>query len=337
MTAVTEASPLTAAVARRINPTSIAVAVLAVVAIVAPFLVNGVRTQQLTQILIYAIALLGLNLLTGFSGQISLGNGAFYAVGAYTAGILIEHYHVPYWVTPPIAGAVCFGFGWAFGRSVVRLEGLYLALATFALASVMPSFIKLDAVEPWTKGAMSLQVTKPASPIDQLSQDQWLYFFCLLLTVIVYVVAWNVIRGRTGRTLTAIRDHTVAASTMGIDVVRYKSLAFGVSALYTGIAGSLSILIVGLASPDSFSILLSIQLLVGVIVGGIASFLWMLFGATFIEFLPDVSNVLSQSAPQVLSGAFLILFMIAMPGGMAGLVRSARFWHATRSTNRTRT
>ena len=337
MTAVTEASPLTSAVARRLSAASVAVAVLGVVAIAAPFLVNGVRTQQLTQILVYAIALLGLNLLTGFSGQISLGNGAFYALGAYTAAILITRFDVPYWVTPPIAGALAFGFGWVFGRSVARLEGLYLALATFALASVMPSFIKLDAVEPWTKGAMGLPLSKPTSPFSQLSQDQWLYFFCLAVTVIVFLLAWNMIRGRTGRTLSAIRDHTIAASTMGIDVVRYKSLTFGVSALYTGIAGALSVLITGLASPDTFTIVLSIQLLVGVIVGGIASFLWMLFGATFIEFLPDVANEISGSAPQVLSGALLIAFMIAMPGGMAGLVRSARFWLATRSTHRTRT
>lgn len=337
MTTVTEAAPLTTAVMRRISASSIGLAALIAIAILAPFLLSGYRVFQLTQILVYAIALLGLNLLTGFSGQISLGNGAFYAIGAYVSVILISKAGVPYWITPPIAGAVCFGVGYVFGRSVARLEGLYLALATFALATTTPQFLKLDVISRWTGGVMGIVFSKPASPVSALNNDQWLYFFCLTVTAIVFVLAWNVIRGRSGRALAALRDHGIAAGAMGIDIVSYKSKTFGVSAMYTGIAGSLGALVAGFISPDSFSILLSIQLLVGVVVGGIASIMWMFFGAAFIEWLPDVANKLSEAAPAVFYGAFLIVFMMAMPGGMAGLVRSARYWLARRSTHRTRT
>jgi branched-chain amino acid transport system permease protein len=311
--------------------------VLLAIAVVAPFVVSGYHVFQLTQILVYAIALLGLNLLTGFSGQISLGNGAFYAVGSYVSIILMTKAGIPYWVTPPIAGALCFGVGYVFGRSVARLEGLYLALATFALATTTPQFLKLDALENWTGGVQGIVFQKPASPIAELDNDQWLYFFCLAITVVVYVLAWNVIRGRTGRALAALRDQPIAAAAMGVNLVRYKSITFGVSALYTGIAGSLGALLAGFISPDSFTILLSIQFLVGVVVGGIASLLWMLFGAVFIELLPDVANKYSPAAPAVLYGAVLIVFMMAMPGGVAGLVRSARFWLAGVSSHRTRT
>jgi branched-chain amino acid transport system permease protein len=328
MTTVTATAPLASPLPRRINLTAVVIAVVLAVAVVSPFVVSGYRTFQFTQILVYAIALLGLNLLTGFSGQISLGNGAFYAVGGYTSIILMTHVNLPYWVTPPIAAAVCYGLGYVFGRSVARLEGLYLALATFALATAMPSFLKLDALEKWTGGAMGIVFQKPVSPIGGLDNDQWLYLFCLAITIIVYVWAWNVIRGRTGRALVALRDHSIAAS----------AITFGWSAMFTGIAGSLGALLAGFISPDSFTIVLSIQFLVGVVVGGIASIMWMLFGAAFIQLLPDFANKYSSAAPAALYGILLIVFMMAMPGGVAGLVRSARFWLARRSlTHRTRT
>lgn len=337
MTTVTAAVPIPTGLTRRLSASALGLAALAAIAVVVPFLVSGYHVFQLTQILVYAIALLGLNLLTGFSGQISLGNGAFYAIGAYSSIILMTEAGVPYWITPPIAGALCFGVGYLFGRSVARLEGLYLALATFALATTTPTFLKLDAIEQWTGGVMGVVFRKPQSPIGQLDNDQWLYFFCLAITIVVYVLAWNVIRGRTGRALAALRDQPIAAAAMGVDIARYKSITFGVSAMYTGIAGALGALVAGFISPDSFTILLSIQFLVGVVVGGIASILWMLFGAAFIELLPDVANKYSPAAPSVLYGALLIVFMMAMPGGVAGLVRSVRFRIAHMSIHRTRT
>jgi branched-chain amino acid transport system permease protein len=311
---------------------------LVVLAVLAPFLVTDYHVFQLTQILVYAIAILGLNLLTGFSGQISLGNGAFYALGAYVSVVLFTNFGVPYWITPPIAAVVCFGVGYLFGRSVARLEGLYLALATFALAIVMPQFLKLDALSKWTGGVQGIVITKPASPLPgQINNDQWLYFFCFAIAVIVYVLAWNVMRGRSGRALVALRDQPIAAATMGVDTPGYKAKTFGTSAMYTGIAGSLGALVAGFISPDSFTILLSIQFLVGGVVGGIVSIFGTLFGATFIELVPDFANKLSDAAPWALYGVLLIVCMMVMPGGMAELVRSVRFRLARFSTHRTRT
>ena len=311
---------------------------LLVLSLVTPFAVSDYHVFQMTQILVYAIAILGLNLLTGFSGQISLGNGAFYALGAYTSVILFTNVGIPYWLTPPIAAAVCFGVGYLFGRSVAKLEGLYLALATFALAIVMPQFLKHDALAKWTGGVQGIVITKPASPLPGLvTNDQWLYFFCFAIAVVVYVLAWNVMRGRTGRALVALRDQTIAAATMGIDTPGYKARTFGVSAMYTGIAGSLGALVAGFISPDSFTFLLSVQFLVGGVVGGIVSIFGTLFGAAFIELLPDIANKLSDAAPYAIYGVLLILCMMVMPGGMAELVRSARFRIARLVTHRTRT
>jgi branched-chain amino acid transport system permease protein len=337
MTTVTAAAPFSTALSRWLSVNKIAVGLVIAFAVLVPFWSSGYRIFQLTQILVYAIALLGLNLLTGYSGQISLGNGAFYAVGGYTTVVLMTHAGLPYWVTPMISAAVCYGVGYLFGRSVARLEGLYLALATFALANTTPQLLKLDIIEKWTGGVQGVVFPKPASPIGLFNNDQWLYFFCLAITAIVFAAAWNVIRGRTGRALVALRDQGIAAGAMGVDIPRYKSIAFGWSAMYTGIAGSLGALLAGFISPDAFNIVLSIQFLVGVVVGGITSIMWMVFGAAFIQLLPDFANKLSQGAPAVFYGGLLILFMMVMPGGVAGLVRSARLWLAHVSTHRTRT
>lgn len=350
MTMVNATADIAGTPARRISGPSgrmLWLAALLATCVAAPFLVSGYHVFQLTQIAVYAIAVLGLNLLTGFSGQISLGNGAFYALGAYTAVILMTHTGLPYWLTPPLAGAVCFAAGWVFGRAVTRLEGLYLALATYALAIATPQILKLDALERWTGGAQGVVLTKPTSPIPgALNDDQWLYFFCLGAAIVLFVVAWNVVRGRTGRALIALRDHPIAAGTMGIDVVAYKSAAFGVSAAYTGIAGALGALVAGFVGPDSFQILLSIQLLVGGVVGGIASIFGTLFGAAFIELVPDLTKTVSEMSPSLhwladlqypAYGVLLIVTMLAMPGGIAWLVHSVQVRVARRSTHRPRT
>jgi branched-chain amino acid transport system permease protein len=224
MTMVNATADIASAPTRRIGGRVLWLAALLATTIAAPFVVSGYHVFQLTQIAVYAIAVLGLNLLTGFSGQISLGNGAFYALGAYTAVILMTQAGLPYWATPPLAGAACFAAGWVFGRAVTRLEGLYLALATYALAVATPQILKLDALESWTGGAQGIVLTKPTSPIPGvLNDDQWLYLFCLGVAILLFIVAWNVVRGRTGRALLALRDHPIAAGTMGIDVVARRT------------------------------------------------------------------------------------------------------------------
>jgi branched-chain amino acid transport system permease protein len=334
MTAVAASAP-------RIRARALGPAILLGLAVIGPFLLSNYHVFQLSQIVVYAVAVLGLNLLTGFTGQLSLGNGAFYAIGSYVSVILLTKLGVPYWITPVLAGVVCFGAGYLFGRSAARLEGLYLALATFALATAFPQILKLDAIERWTGGNQGIAITKPSSPLPgKLSDDQWLYFVCLAMAIVLLVVAWNLVRGRTGRALVALRDHPIAAATMGVDVASYKSVAFGVSAAYTGVAGALGALVAGFISPDSFTILLSIQILVGSVIGGTTSLYGALFGAAFIELVPDLTKKLSElaaafdlpalslkladSSPAVLYGVLLIVVMMVMPDGFAGLVRQVR-------------
>ena len=305
----------------------IGVAVLLAIACVLPFVVSNYRTFQLTLVLVYAIALLGLNILTGYNGQISLGHGAFYAIGAYSAAVLMDRLGAPYWATLPAAGAVCLVAGFLFGLPALRLEGLYLALATFALGVSMPQLLKYHHLEKWTGGVQGIVIAKPEPPAFlreaglQMNSDQWLYFFALAVAVVMFVLGWNLLRGRVGRALIAIRDQHIAAEAMGINSALYKSLAFGVSAMYTGIAGALGAIAVQYVAPDSFTIFLSLVFLVGIVVGGLASISGALYGALFIQFVPNVADEISKAAPWAIFGLFLIGFVYLMPAGVAGAVR----------------
>jgi branched-chain amino acid transport system permease protein len=304
---------------------NIALAILLVGACALPFLVSNFRVFQFTMVLIYAIVLLGLNMLTGYNGQISLGHGAFYAIGAYTAAILMDRFGVPYWLTIPVAGAVCLAAGFLFGLPALRLEGLYLALATFALGVALPQLMKYKHLEHWTGGVQGIVIVKPDAPFGiPLNADQWLYFFSLAITVVMFALAVNLLRGRIGRAMVAIRDHPIAAGAMGVNVAMYKSLTFGVSAMYTGIGGALGAIAVQFVAPDSFNVFLSIAFLVGIVVGGLASIEGAIFGAIFIQFVPNVADQISKAAPWAIYGIFLIAFMYLLPGGIAGLIKALR-------------
>lgn len=303
--------------------------VLLIAACVLPFVISNYRVFQFTLALVYAIALMGLNMLTGYNGQISLGHGAFYAIGAYAAAILMERFNVPYWATLPVAGLVCLISGFLFGLPALRLEGLYLALATFALGVAMPQILKYKAIGTWSGGAQGIVIVKPDAPSwlphwISLSQDQWLYFFTLFCTIAMTLLAWNLLRGRIGRAMVAIRDQPIAAEAMGVNIALYKSLTFGVSAMYTGIAGALGAIVVQFIAPDSFTIFLSISFLVGIVIGGLGSISGAFFGALFIQFVPNVADQISKAAPWAIYGIFLIGFMYLMPTGVAGLVRGTR-------------
>src|SRR5947207_2872417 len=194
-----------------------ALAVLLIVATVLPFFLPNYRVFQFTLVLVYAIVLLGLNMLTGYNGQISLGHGAFYAIGAYTAAILMDKFGVPYWLTLPAAAAICLVAGFLFGLPALRLEGLYLALATFALGVAMPQLLKYKQFEHWTGGVQGIVIVKPDAPFGlPLNPDRWLYFFSLAVTIVMFVIGVNLLRGRIGRAMVAIRDHPIAAEAMGI-------------------------------------------------------------------------------------------------------------------------
>jgi branched-chain amino acid transport system permease protein len=303
------------------------IALALAVALALPFAASGYQTFQLSQVIIYSIALLGLNILTGVNGQISLGHGAFFAIGGYVAAILIVKFGAPYILAIPIAGLVCFAAGFLFGLPALRLGGLYLALATFALALATPQLLKFKAFDAYTGGVQGLLLVKPKAPIGiPLTRDQWLYFVCLAFAIPLFWAAANLVHSRIGRALIAIRDHPIAAETMGVDAALYKTTTFGISAAYTGLAGALMSLIVGFVSPDSFGLFLSLSFVVGIVVGGLASIPGVVVGALFIEFIPNVadriSDVLGESAkalPWAIYGVLLILIMYAAPSGAAGL------------------
>ena len=299
---------------------TVGLALVLAVACALPFAMSGFRVFQFTQVLIYAIAILGLNMLTGFNGQISLGHGAFYGIGAYTTAIMIDKWNIGYGWTIPVAAAVCLVVGFLFGRPALRLEGLYLALATFALALAVPQILKY--FEHWTGGSQGIVLSKPKPPWGlPLNEDQWLYFVTLGVLIVLFILASNLLSGRTGRAIKAIRDNNIAAEAMGVNSALYKSVVFGVSAAYTGVAGALSGIAIAFVAPDTFDVFLSFTLLTGVVVGGLATISGAIFGALFVQFVPNWAQDISKAAPWAIFGIFLIVFMYVMPHGIAGFLR----------------
>jgi len=307
----------------------VAVAV-GIFALAFPFVASGYHIYQGAQVLIFAVALIGLNLLTGLNGQISLGHGAFFAIGGYGAAILITKFGLAYWAAIPLASVVCFVAGFLFGFPALRFGGLYLALATFALAVATPQILSYKGFDAFTGGSQGLTLPKPRPPAGfGLTADQWLYLVCLACAAALYWVARNLARGRIGRALVAIRDHPIAAETMGINAALYKTTCFGLSALYAGMAGGLSAIAVGFVSPESFGLALSLAFLVGIVVGGLGLLGGAVFGALFIEFVPNLADQLTVSfgegakaLPGAIYGALLILIMAIMPAGAAGAIRA---------------
>jgi|ERR1700738_4556253 branched-chain amino acid transport system permease protein len=300
----------------------IALGVGLVILAVIPFVMKNFYIFQITLAIIYAIAILGLNLLTGFNGQFSLGHSAFYAIGAYTAAIMMDGFDINYVWTLPAAAVVCFIFGFLFGLPALRLEGVYLALATFALAIAIPQVLKSSLVEHWTGGVQGITIIKPDAPFGlPLNSDQWLYLFTIIVAAVMYVCADNLVNSRTGRALIAIRDHPIAASAMGINVSLYKSLTFGVSALYTGVAGALGAIAISFVAPDSFTFQLAVALFVGLVVGGTGSIPGTVFGGLFVLFVPNIAEQFSKGLAGAVYGIILLLVIYLMPTGAAGLVR----------------
>ncbi len=299
----------------------VATAVAITIVLAAPaFLLSGYHLFQLTTTAVYAVAVLGLGLVTATTGQISLGHGAFYAIGAYVTAILMISFDWPYWATLPVAAVVCFGLGFAVGLPALRLSGPYLALVTFALAVAVPQMLRAQALEAWTGGVQGLVVTGPDAPAwIKLSQDQWLYLFTVGVAVLMFLLAKNLLRGRVLRAMLAVRDHPMAAQAAGIDVARLKTAAFAVSAAFTGVAGALAAITVQFVAPDSFPVQLSITLFVGLVVGGAGTLPGAVIGAAFLTFVPNFSEQISKSAPGLAYGVLLVAVLYVMPSGIAGL------------------
>jgi branched-chain amino acid transport system permease protein len=278
------------------------VCAVALVAVLIPFLFGPYRVGQFTLVLVYAVAALGLNLLVGYNGQISLGHGAFFALGAYTGALLIEKADVPYLATLPAAGALCFAAGYLFGVPALRLRGLYLALVTLGLAIATPQLIK--RFDDLTEGTQGLTVEQPVAPgWTGLADDQFLYLLSLGAAAIMFLAAWNLMRGPIGRSVKAVRDGEIAASTIGVDLAATKTRMFALSAAYAGVA---------------------FAFLAAIVVGGLATISGALLGALFIEFVPVYASDVNDALTGVIYGGVLIAFMWVLPEGAAGLPRRLR-------------
>lgn len=307
-----------------------------------PLAVGDFRADQFARVGLFFIALMGLNILTGFTGQFSLGHGAFMAIGAYTTAILSVNYGVPDLLTIPLAGIAAGIAGFLFGFPALRLAGVYLALATFALAVIVPSLARYEKFDETTGGTAGILLDLPTSPIAALSPSKWLYYVTWGIAVVLFAAAVLFVRGKIGRALRAIRENELAAVSSGVSLSRYKTLAFGVSAFYAGVAGSLYGILNFIVNPGTFPIDLSILLLVGLVVGGVGSLTWMIAGAAFVQFIPlyagsilgwlvDAAQRLglpigdidptTSGVPFVVYGLLLLLVLAALPQGAAGLVR----------------
>jgi branched-chain amino acid transport system permease protein len=285
-----------------------------------PFLLSDYNVSLVAQVGIYFIAVLGLNILTGYSGQISIGHGAFMAIGGYTTAVMSRDHHTNLVLTMLIAFAICFVVGLLVGLPALRLSGVYLALATFALAVSVPQ-LPLK----WSKflgGRDGVQTSQTVS-------HTWLYGAAWTASAILFVLAWLILRGRVGRAFRAVRDSEIAAVASGIELPVYKTLAFGISAAFAGVAGSLYVLATnGFAAPDEFGIVLSLQLLVGAAVAGLGSLWGILAGAAFVGLLPSVSSSVpvigSDHGRDVVFGAAVVFVMLLLPDGFAGLLARLR-------------
>ena len=304
--------------------------VLAVIAVVAwigiPLITDSFLTFEFANVAVFVIAIIGVNLLTGYSGQISLGNGAFMAIGGYTTAIMAHDLGAPLILTVPLGAVVAGLFGFLIGIPALRLRGIYLALATFALAlSVTPILNNFDTFTLGHAG-INLKPVKPLFGVD-LSNEQWLYFVCWVVAAVLFVPSWLLLRSRTGRAWMAIRDSETAATANGINVAFYKTLAFGISAFYAGVAGSLQIINTAYVNPDNYTLLLSLSLLIGLVIGGLGNIWGPVLGGLVVIWVPYFAEKasaihlgsVSVQKPDVFYGLLLILIVFVAPQGLAGL------------------
>jgi branched-chain amino acid transport system permease protein len=347
---MTEATlPATAAEARSVPPTPLGERllrigppiVLVVAGLLVPQMVSDFRLGQMTGWICLAVAALGLNLLTGYNGQISVGHGALYGVGAYTCGLLMAE--AGWSMLPAVVGAcvVSFVVGVVVGLPALRIKGLYLALVTLSVAVLFPDLVK--QFDSLTGGSSGLYITSPQlnsrgvtvdqpiqilppSWIDQ-TKAQWTFYVMFVVAVLCFVVVRNIVSSRVGRSIIAVRDNEVAAEVNGVDVARIKVLTFGVSSALAGLGGAMFALWRTQLFPQSFILSASLYFLVAVVVGGPASILGPAVGAVFVGLFqdvitPELPDRYAQATPLILGGLLIILMLVA-PGGIVGLARMA--------------
>jgi branched-chain amino acid transport system permease protein len=295
-----------------------------VVLLALPYMVASFRLGQITAALIMAVAVVGLNVLSGFGGQISLGHAAFFGLGAYTTGVLTQKHDVSVPISFVVGVAICFIVGVLVGLPALRVRGAYLALVTLAVGVLFPSIVRrFESVTGGSAGLFGIHYTPPSDPYwsGPAGQTVWLYWVTVVALGLSCLVVWNLMRSRTGRAIIALRDNEAAAIVMGVNRTVTRTILFGVSASIAGLAGGLYAVNTGVIVPDSFSLLLTIYLLVGMVLGGSASYWGPILGGLAIYFIPNWSSDLASGPiAGVVLGVLIILMVFVMRSGVIGLI-----------------
>lgn len=288
--------------------------------VVLPFVLDGYTTYTLALVFALALAILGVNLLTGLSGQFSIGHGAFFAIGAYSTSIAMSHGGLSAYGALPVAAVVSFISGFLFGWPALRLNMIHLMLMTWGLSLVLPQVLKLDELQHWTGGVSGVYLDRPDPPAwTGLNDDQYWYFVTLVIMIGFFWLAGNLINSRSGRALAAIRDNEIAAAPMGINVAMFKTTVFGVSAMYAGMGGALTGLLADFVAPDSYGLFFSILLLIGAVMAGFRSVWGALIGSFLVLFLPAASGSMPAALAVPPFGFALLFVVYFMPDGFSGL------------------
>lgn len=313
------------------------IALLMIFLFVLPLITNEYIMYMANLIGFAIIGAVGLNLLTGFTGQISLGHAAFVGVGGYATAVLMTRFDVPFWLALPAAGLVSAAAGFVIGIPSLRVKGLYLCIATLAAQFIFEFiFVHWESV---TKGIRGINVPPPSMGSLVFDTEKSFYYITLTLVILGVGFARNLVRTKWGRAFVAIRDRDLAAEIMGINLFRYKLAAFGLSSFYAGIAGGLWVGFIKVVTPEHFPFSLSIQYLAMVIVGGLGSILGSIFGAIFMTLVPELLNLLTGFSKNlfpgldqlfipmkdVLFGTLIVSFLIFEPHGLAEI------WHRTKN------
>jgi branched-chain amino acid transport system permease protein len=315
---------------RRFRPTQARIAVTCLIALwtLLPFLLADYTLYRVSQAGVYTLAIVGLNLLIGQSGQLSIGHSAFFALGAYVTALSMGEHGQYAYLSLPLAGVCCFVAGFLFGWPALRLSSVHLLLATWGLALALPQLLKSSHLEHWTGGSEGIYLEKPDTPFGlPLSSDQWWHYVTLFVLMLMLPAAYGLVRGRIGRALRSIRDNPQVAATMGINVPVYKALIFGVSALYAGVAGGLAGLLSDFVAPGTYDIFFAMLLLVGAVVSGLGGIWTAILGGLMIEFLPDLAGAATgggKLSPGLVYGLILIGMIYLMPQGLAGALEKWR-------------
>ncbi|NKC15841.1 MAG: branched-chain amino acid ABC transporter permease [Gammaproteobacteria bacterium] len=301
---------------------AVPILLFALFAAVLPGFFEGYELYRVTLAGVYAIAIMGLVLLIGLSGQFSIGHSAFFALGAYAMAIGTTEYGINAYGALIIAAMVGIIAGILVGIPARRLGFVHLALVTWGVALAVPQLLKSSYLEAWTRGVQGIYLDRPPPPaLLPVSDDVWWYWVTLAVLLGLLVLGLNLSHSRSARALRALKDSPIAAQSLGINAALYKPLIFGVSAGYAAVAGALAALLSDFVAPDAYGVFFSIALLVGTVAGGVASVWGAIPGGLLIQYLPDLASDASAALSLPAYGLILIVLMYMLPDGVVGVAR----------------